>query len=192
LQPLSTIHGGEYLAASYIEKHFKPINVWVPSRDTGIDMLATDHANKRMLTLQVKSSKDYLYTDTPSEFRKKLRACGWYKISRNKLMKSQAEYWVFVQWACKRQSADYIIVATDGLRQRLWDIYGKQGTEEIQFYLWVTESGKCWDTRRLKISDRRKIVNGEAVDSKYNFTSWLNTWHLVARLNNYRPRRNRR
>ena len=52
-------------------------------------------------------------------------------------------------------------MATDDLRQRLWDIYGEQGTKEIPFYLWVTEKAKCWDPRTLKMPDRRKIANGE-------------------------------
>ncbi len=42
MKPLFTIHGGEYLVGSYIERHFKRVNVWVPSRDTGVDLLVSD------------------------------------------------------------------------------------------------------------------------------------------------------
>jgi len=36
MKPLFTIHGGEYLVGCHIEQKFKRVNVWVPSRDTGV------------------------------------------------------------------------------------------------------------------------------------------------------------
>src|SRR5690554_1866372 len=44
MQPLFTIHAGEYLVGSHIEQHLRDpngdkVNVWVPSKDTGIDLL---------------------------------------------------------------------------------------------------------------------------------------------------------
>jgi len=42
VRPLFTIHAGEYLVASEIERRFGRTNVWVPSRDTGVDLLVTD------------------------------------------------------------------------------------------------------------------------------------------------------
>src|SRR5713101_6816222 len=45
MKPLFTIHGGEYLVGSYIEQHFKRVNVWIPSRDKGADLLVTDRHN---------------------------------------------------------------------------------------------------------------------------------------------------
>lgn len=77
MKPLFTIHGGEYLVGSYIERHFKRVNVWVPSRDTGVDLLVSDPRNRRPVSLQVKFSKDYLVTDMGPEFQKPLRVCGW-------------------------------------------------------------------------------------------------------------------
>ena len=46
MKPLFTVHAGEYLVGSYIEENFKNLNVWVPSKDTGIDLLVTDSENK--------------------------------------------------------------------------------------------------------------------------------------------------
>ncbi len=62
MKPLFTIHGGEYLVGSHIELHFNRVNVWIPSRDKGADLLVSDRHNRRSLSLQVKSSKDFLVT----------------------------------------------------------------------------------------------------------------------------------
>ncbi len=51
MKPIFTIHAGEYLFGSYIEKNFKNLNVWVPTKDTGIDFLVSDASNKKTITL---------------------------------------------------------------------------------------------------------------------------------------------
>ena len=63
MTPLFTIHAGEYLVGLYIEHHYrKQLNVWIPSKDTGIDLLVSDHQNRRTASLQVKFGKDFLPT----------------------------------------------------------------------------------------------------------------------------------
>ena len=37
MKPLFTIHEGEFLVGSHIEKKFRDWNVWIPSKDKGID-----------------------------------------------------------------------------------------------------------------------------------------------------------
>jgi hypothetical protein len=59
MKPLFTIHAGEYLVGEYIERHFKQVNVWLPARDTGIDLLISDLLNRRVVSIQVKYSKDF-------------------------------------------------------------------------------------------------------------------------------------
>src|SRR5690554_6234764 len=87
MQPLFTIHAGEYLVGSHIEQHLRDpngdkVNVWVPSKDTGIDLLVTDKTNKKTTSLQVKFSKDLLLTHGRPEYRDKLLACGWWTLNR--------------------------------------------------------------------------------------------------------------
>ncbi len=41
MKPIFTIHAGEFLVGSYIEQNFKNWNLWVPSGDTGIDILVS-------------------------------------------------------------------------------------------------------------------------------------------------------
>ena len=59
MKPLFTIHAGEYLTGEYIERNYPHWNVWVPSKDTGIDLLVTDETNSKTVSLQVKFSKDF-------------------------------------------------------------------------------------------------------------------------------------
>jgi hypothetical protein len=93
MTPLFTIHAGEYLAGSYIERHFKNrMNVWIRSKDTGIDLLVSDRRNRRTASLQVKFGKDFLPA-MPAELQGPLRVCTWFTINRDKLRRSQADFW---------------------------------------------------------------------------------------------------
>jgi len=60
MKPIFSIHAGEYLVGTHIEENYKNFNVWLPSKDTGVDLLVTDQANSKTASLQVKFSKDFL------------------------------------------------------------------------------------------------------------------------------------
>ena len=75
MKPIFTIHAGEYLLGSFIEGKFKNLNVWVPTKDKGIDLLISDAANKKTITYQVKFSKDFLVTHMSDIFQSGLEAC---------------------------------------------------------------------------------------------------------------------
>jgi len=181
MKPLFTIHAGEYLVGSYVEQHFGRVNVWVPSRDTGVDLLLSDRRNRRTVSLQVKFSKDFLVTTMGPVFQKQLRACGWWKIEQNKLRNSPADFWVFVLQGFERRTVDFVIVPPRELWRRLRSIHGAQKT--IQSYLWVTEDGRCWETRGLKRLDHLRIADGTFRSPKRDFSAWLNDWSPVTRFN---------
>ena len=42
MRPIFTIHAGEYLVGNFLETMFKEIEVWMPSKDTGTDLLITN------------------------------------------------------------------------------------------------------------------------------------------------------
>jgi hypothetical protein len=181
MKPLFTIHAGEYLVASHIEQHFRHVNVWVPSRDTGIDLLVSDRRNRRAVSLQVKFSKDFLVTHMGPMFQKELRACGWWTIDQDKLRTSPADLWVFVLHGFASRTVDYVLVSPRELWRRLRSIHGSH--KMIQSYLWVTEGQRCWETRGLQRKDQLRIADGEYRAPKREFTTWLNEWGPVARLN---------
>src|SRR5450830_1590543 len=158
MKPLFTIHAGEYLVGSHIEQQFPHLNVWVPSRDTGVDLLVSDRRNRRAVSLQVKFSKDFLVTHMGPVFQKELRACGWWTIDQRKLRTSPADFWVFVLLGFARRTVDFIIVPPRELWRRLRSIHGSQ--KMIQSYLWVTEGRQCWETRGLQRKDQLRIADG--------------------------------
>lgn len=183
MTPLFTVHSGEYLVGSYVEHHFKRVNVWIPSRDTGVDLLLSDRQNRRAVSLQVKFSKDFLVTHMGPLFQKGLRACGWWTINREKLRTSPADYWVFVLHGFTRRTIDFVILPRSELWRRLQSIHGPRGKKIIQSYLWVTERDRCWETRGLPVEAQRKIADEVYREPRRDFTKWLNNWSPVARLN---------
>jgi hypothetical protein len=182
MKPLFTVHGGEYIVGSYIEQHFKRVNVWIPSRDTGVDLLISDHRSRHAISLQVKFSKDFLVTHMGPIFQKSLRACGWWTINRDKLRASAADFWVFVLLGFDRRSTDFIVIPPKELLRRLNSIHGSQH-RIIQCYLWVTEGHQCWETRGLGRKDQIRVADGGYQESLRNFTKWLNAWSPVRALN---------
>jgi len=183
MKPLFTVHGGEYLVGSYIEQHYTRVNVWVPARDTGVDLLVSDRSSRRAVSLQVKFSKDYLTTTMGAEFQKNLRACGWWTINRTKLRSSPANFWVFVLLGFERRSADFVIIPPKKLLRRLEAIHGHGKNRIIQTYLWVTEDKGCWETRGLGRKEQLQIVNGDYQEGRRDLKKWLNVWAPVAKLN---------
>lgn len=182
MKPLFTIHAGEYLVASYIEQHYRRVNVWIPSRDTGVDLLVSDSRSQRTLTLQVKFSKDFLYTMKPI-FQEKdslLRACGWWTIDREKLRKSAADFWVFMLFGFNGRTKDFVLIPPQDLLLQLESIHGSQS--KFQTYLWVTDE-QCFETRNLSEQDRLKVAHGEYTDASRDLSQWLNNWAPVQRLN---------
>lgn len=181
MKPLFSVHAGEYLTGSHIERHFPRVNVWVPARDTGIDLLVSSRCNGRSVSLQVKFSKDWLVTDLGPEFQPSLRACGWWTLNRSKLHRSEADYWVFVLQGFASRSVDFVVVPPRQLLRRLERIHGRQST--IQTYLWITNNGSCWETRGLKKRDQHLITHGHFADHARDFSRWLNAWSPIAALN---------
>lgn len=180
MKPLFTIHAGEYLVGSHIEQHFRRVKVWVPSRDTGVDLLVTDTVKKRAVTFQVKWSKDYVVTHMAAQYQKDLRASGWWTINQGKLRRSPADFWIFVLLGFAEQSTDFVIVPTTELRARLRSPHGSPKT--IQSYLTVAKQNRCWETRGLHRLQLRKLIKGEYQESKRDFTRWLNNWAPVEKL----------
>src|SRR5258705_13947576 len=110
MKPLFSIHAGEFLVGCEIERNFRRVNIWIPARDTGIDLLVSNSANTTTVSLQVKFSRDYLVTNMPSEvFGRGLRACGWWTPTRQQIEESRAQYWVFVLIGFANRSTDFIV-----------------------------------------------------------------------------------
>ena len=183
MRPIFTIHAAEYLLGSYIEHKFKNINVWVPSKDTGVDLLLTDKKNKKAVSVQVKFSKDYLeprYFGSYSQ--EKLKACGWWSHDTLKIKKTPADFWIFVLYCQKKRNIQSIIINPKDLLKRLQKIHGN--ARKIQSYFQITMKNRCWETRDLKNKkeDESAIIEGEYSNKVRNFSEYLNNWDPIQKI----------
>jgi predicted helicase len=76
LKQLFTIHAGEFLVANEIEHKFRRANVWIPAKDTGIDLLVSNSDNTKTVSLQVKFSRDYLVTNLKDAVFQRAACCS--------------------------------------------------------------------------------------------------------------------
>ena len=125
MKPLFTVHAGEYLVGSHIEKHYKKWNIWVPSKDTGIDLLVTNANNTKTVSLQVKYSKDWTPNDAPSLVDSQLIASGWCCLQEKKIRQSNADLWVFVLPSFVEHSINFVIISPAELLRRFKLVFGK-------------------------------------------------------------------
>ena len=183
MKPLFTVHAGEFLVGCEIEKLFKNVKVWIPAKDTGIDLLVSNDDNTKTVSLQVKFSRDYLVTNAKDPtILSELRAGGWWTPTRQKIKDSKAQYWVFVLVGFANRSTDFIIIKQDDLLKRFDAIHGKSA-KKFQSYLWVTRQGKCYETRGLNRSDQLLIAKKKFKNDARDFTNYLNNWAPVKALN---------
>jgi hypothetical protein len=180
MRSIFTIHAGEFLLGAHLETAFKGINVWVPAKDTGVDLLITDRGNKKTVSFQVKFSRDFLPTHFEALFQKRLRVCGWFSLKRDKIKASTADYWVFVLPGSKNRSRGFILIKPAELLRRLDAVHPKQRKDKpFQLYLWVTEKERCWDARNLSMENQRQIAEGTFEDKDRDYTAYLNDWHMA-------------
>lgn len=170
MKTLFTIHAGEFLVGDFIERNFRSLNVWLPAKDTGVDLLVTNPDNQRAISLQVKFSRDY----KNKPVLRLLGADGWWKLNRKNIGRSRADYWVLVLLGFAHRSTDFVIIKPSALLRRLDAIHGE--VETIQSYLWVTKDNRCWEARGLNKEEETQIVEGRYGQQDRDFTEYLNRW----------------
>ena len=181
---LFSIHAGEYLVGQHIEDNCKSLRVWVPSKDTGVDLLISNADATRSTSVQVKFSKDYSSASSMEPLKQKgslSKTFGWFKIGREALKDSQAKYWVFVLLGFST-NPDFVIIRPQDLLQKLETLYGPK--ETFQVYIWVTKPGgswkvdKCWEVRGLNQQDRLRIAEGAYENASRDLSNHL-TWDPI-------------
>ncbi len=185
MKPIFTIHAGEYLVASHLEENFKEWQIWLPTSDTGIDLLVTNPKASsqnliRAVSLQVKFSKDFLGNkgggkNTTSIINSKIKSGGWWTFKYDKIEKSQADLWVLVLYRFSHRDYDFVIIEPNKLLERYRKLGNTGGT--IQSYVWVTESGQCWETRGLGKAEQEAIATNSFKDPVRDLSQFLNNWH---------------
>jgi hypothetical protein len=178
MKPLFTVHAGEYLVGSQIEAHYSKWNVWLPSKDTGVDLLVTNAGTTKAVSLQVKYSKDFNPTHRSMLLQNKLLAAGWWTHQEKKIKDSRANFWVFVLPSFIEKQTSFIIIQPDELLRRLRAIHGR-GEKRIQSYFWVTRTGRCWEARGLNNPDQELLAFDRFGDKDRDFTCFLNGWSQI-------------
>ena len=174
MRPIFTIHAGEYLVGEHLEGLSKNLRVWIPSKDTGIDLLVTDQHSNKLATLQVKFSKDYFGAKKAAKSGVNIDSFGWWKFDRDKIEKSPADYWVLVLYQFHTREFDFVVVPPKVLLSRYDKLTGS--SESIQSYFCVTKQRQCWEARGLGNPELNLISDGSYHDKDRNFTTYLNTW----------------
>jgi len=181
VRPLFTVHAGEFVVGEHVEKEFKNLNVWIPAKDTGVDLLITDASAKQTVSLQVKLSRDYRQPEAIEEFDRDLLATGWLTFNHKKLETSPADLWVIVLVSHERKSKPlFIVIPPAELLGRLVAIHGK--AKNYHFYPWVTKYGCCMQGRGLNKAARASIAKGKFDLGLRDLSAFLDDWSALKRL----------
>lgn len=172
MRPIFTIHAGEYLVATALERKFPQLQIWIPSRDTGVDLLVTDRQQRKVASLQVKFSKDYLGSAGSAPVPAVV-STGWWTFQRTKIAASSADSWVLVLYRFQAREFDFLVVPP----QKLLACYDRlaPGVEAIQSYFTVAEK-KSWETRGLNNADKLAVGAGTYASPDRDLTQYLNVW----------------
>lgn len=182
MKVLFSVHAGEFLVGAKIEKEIHGVDVWLPSKDRGVDLLVTNPTNRKMVSVQVKMSRSYR-DDYDSRFRKYLKATSWWTPKLEKIRESRADLWTFVIPSFDPingfdpENTQFILITPKELSQRLLKIHGRQ--DKAHMYLWVTKKNKCWETRGLRKKEKELIANDAFEDGRRDFTCFLNAWSML-------------
>ena len=178
MRPLFTIHAGEYVVGEHIEKAFPSLDIWIPAKDSGIDLLVTGRSRKAPISLQVKLSRDYKPMEAITDFDKGMLAQGWLTIDHAKLANSKADLWVIVLVSHERKQRPlFVLVPPQHLLRKLVIIHGN--SNRYQFYPWVTRNGACLDGRGLSAAHKRQLADGAIVLGERDFSSYLGNWRSL-------------
>jgi hypothetical protein len=185
VRPLFTLHAGEVVVGQHIEHNYTNLEVWVPTKDTGVDFLVTNKDNKKALSLQVKLSKDHFASLKNAEISKQTRAYGWLTLNRKKIDESTADYWIIVLLGFNGNSKDFIIIKPKELLKRLEGTPGRKNGL-VDTFIWVTdtETKTCWEARGLKNKEKLLVLQGRYNDkTKRDFKGNFNNWSPIEKLN---------
>lgn len=180
MRSIFTVHAGEYLVANELERSFPKQRIWIPSKDSGIDLLVTDGSCRKIASLQVKFSKDHLASGKEIRATPHIKSGGWWALNRKKLEESEADFWVLVLCESHNRRYDYVVISPQELANRYKVI--APDVETIQSYFWVTKAGKCWETRGLGKWEMHEICNDTFRDKNREFSDFLNHWPWAAKV----------
>lgn len=154
------------------------MRVWLPSKDTGVDLLVTTQQLTSAVSLQIKFSKDFMglgwRKSASKNLRMRIKSGGWWTFNYDKIKNSPADLWVLVLYRFSYRDFDFVIIEPSKLLERYKKL--DRGAGSFHSYIWVTENKQCWETRDLGKAQQENIAIGEFSDPIRDLTSFLNNW----------------
>ena len=184
MRPIFTIHAGEFLVGEHIEKKFPELNVWIPTKDTGIDLLVTNKKDSsKSLGIQVKMSRDYKPAHATDDFSRQLLVGGWLTLAHDKIKNSTADYWVFILVSHERKmEPKYIIIPPSILLERLVNIHGQ--LKSYHFYPSVLNTGVALQSRGLLKKEKMEVAAQSYHLGDRDFSDYLENWTPLKNISN--------
>jgi hypothetical protein len=190
MRSLFTIHAGEYLVGQYIEDNYKKLNVWIPSKDTGIDFLVTNKSNTKSISFQVKLSKDYSSSQRKNEIEQEITVGGWLTLRHDKIEQSNADYWVIAILPNERYMKPiYIVITPKELLMKLKAVQENGESKIYHFYPWI-KKGKGdrfeFAINGRGLSESEKVIFKSSPRSLIDrdLTDFLGNWQCLKDLSN--------
>jgi hypothetical protein len=190
MRSLFTIHAGEYLVGQYIEDNFKKLNVWIPSKDTGIDFLVTNKSNTKSISFQVKLSKDYSSSQRKNEIEQDITVGGWLTLRHDKIEQSNADYWVIAILPNERYLKPiYIVTTPKELLIKLKAVQSNSESKIYHFYPWIKKAkGDKFEFaingRGLSKSEKVIFKSSPRSLKDRDLTNFLGNWQCLKDLSN--------
>jgi len=169
-----TVHAGEFLVGEYLNHKFaRKYDVWVPTKDEGVDLLVTrrQRGRQRPVRLQVKFSRGFLSDSVPHD---QLAAWGWFTPKPEKIRRSSADLWIFVILTLRCEPY-FVVIPTKELRKRIPK--GTKGTWHL--YLVALKKGYCFDVRGLPQETRQVAYATGKITKQRCYTDYLGNWDLL-------------
>lgn len=177
MTPIFTVHAGEYLVGSYLERELRNCRVWIPSKDTGIDMLLTNESCSRAVPLQIKYSRDYVESSPIDPISRSMTRSSFIRVQRRKIQTSAARYWIIVLHSFTSRSSRYVVVNPSELLKRIEAHHGRRDIYSL--YFCVVGDAQCWEVRGLRRRQLRAALDAGAVTPSRDFSRFLDDWSKI-------------
>jgi hypothetical protein len=176
MKPLFTIHEGEFLVGDYINRKLgRKYDVWVPTKDSGVDLLVTNKRRRRAsVGLQVKFSRGF---DIHEDMARHLIATSWFKLDPTKVRTSRADLWVFVILTLRHEK-HFVVIPLRELQKRI----PRRRSKVWHLYLAVLNNRSCYQVRDLRKEEQLDLYHRGVQDRNRDFSAWLEKWNLLDKL----------
>lgn len=176
MTPIFTVHAGEYLVGTHLERTFRSCRVWIPSKDSGIDLLLTDASCSRAVPLQVKYSRDYVDSSPAKPAYRAITRLCFLSVQRQKIVTSPARYWVIVLHSFISKSPRFLVITPSELLKRIEAHHGRQTTYRLYFS--VVDETKCWDLR-CPVAEKTEALKSGTITPSRDFSEFLDDWSNI-------------